>query len=281
MAESKPGTSGSTPRHPTANIVLRDDSPLADGVYAALYVRPDGAPWPAAVSVGRRPTFYPAHGPRLLEAHLIGFTGELTGEEAEVLLLWYLRPQRSFGSAEELTRQLRRDIDAACLLLCEGLSAAPKSRQRRSRGSAEPRRSHRSRASSPLRIEVGEAGDDLVADASTKATGSPVGIRSTVLDAEPGVASHLGRRRRRRRPRDRAGTGWSVNRGRVAALGVAVAAQHVELVGHLIGVGGEQVARVRVRATRRSVLRSPLPPIRIGGRGWLSGRGEQIVSASW
>ena len=110
---------------PTANIVLRDDCPLADGVYAALYVRPDGAPWPAAVSVGRRPTFYPAHGPRLLEAHLIGFTGELTGEEAEVLLLWYLRPQRSFGSAEELTRQLRRDIDAAGLLLCEGLSAPP------------------------------------------------------------------------------------------------------------------------------------------------------------
>ena len=65
---------------------------------------------------------YPAHGPRLLEAHLIGFSGELTGEEAEVLLLWYLRPQRSFGSSEELTRQLRCDIDAACQLLCEGLS---------------------------------------------------------------------------------------------------------------------------------------------------------------
>ena len=110
---------------PTANIGLGDDSLVPDGVYAGLYVRPNGSTWPAAVSLGRRPTFYPAQGARLLEAHLIGFSGELTGEEAEVVLLWYLRPQRSFGSAEELTRQLRCDIDAACQLLCEGLSAPP------------------------------------------------------------------------------------------------------------------------------------------------------------
>jgi riboflavin kinase/FMN adenylyltransferase len=110
---------------PTANIVLADGSAVADGVYAALYVRPDGTSWPAAVSVGRRPTFYVAQGARLLEAHLIGFSGELNGEEAVVLLLWYLRPQRTFGSAEELVRQLRRDIDAAGLLLCEGLTAPP------------------------------------------------------------------------------------------------------------------------------------------------------------
>jgi riboflavin kinase/FMN adenylyltransferase len=110
---------------PTANIPLGDDRLFADGVYAGLYVRPDGATWPAAVSLGRRPTFYPTQGARLLEAHLIGFSGELTGEEAEVLLLWYLRPQRSFGSSEELAGQLRRDIDAACQLLCEGLSAPP------------------------------------------------------------------------------------------------------------------------------------------------------------
>ena len=34
-------------------------------------------------------------------------------------------------------------------------------------------------------------------------------------------------------------------------------------------------------ATRRNVLRSPDPPIRIRGRGWLTGIGLQIVSASW
>ena len=126
MVESKPATSAvgaSAYQPPTSGSGTT--APFADGVYAALYVRPDGAPWPAAVSVGRRPTFYPAQGPRLLEAHLIGFSGELTGEEAEVVLLWYLRPQRSFGSSEELTRQLRCDIDAACQLLCEGLSAPP------------------------------------------------------------------------------------------------------------------------------------------------------------
>src|SRR5436190_1300090 len=87
---------------PTANLRLDDGCTVGDGVYGAMYVRPDGSRVPAAISVGRRPTFYGTHGCRLLEAHLLGFAGSLVGEEAEVRLVWYVRPQRAFASAVEL-----------------------------------------------------------------------------------------------------------------------------------------------------------------------------------
>jgi FAD synthase len=96
---------------PTANLPVDDDSDIVDGVYAAVYVRPDGTRFAAAVSVGRRPTFYRASGCRLLEAHLLGFAGTLVGEEAAVQLVWYVRPVRAFTSTDELVGQLRQDID--------------------------------------------------------------------------------------------------------------------------------------------------------------------------
>jgi riboflavin kinase/FMN adenylyltransferase len=97
---------------PTANIELDDDCDAADGVYAGLYRRPDGSTWPTAVSVGRRPTFYAESGRHLLEAHLVGFSGSLVGEDAMVELRWYLRPQRVFATSAELVTQLHRDIAA-------------------------------------------------------------------------------------------------------------------------------------------------------------------------
>jgi len=110
---------------PTANVVLDDDRVVPDGVYAATYTRPDGRRWPAAVSVGRRPTFYGERGVRLLEAHLVGFTGPLYGENAEVVLWWYLRRQRPFASPQELAGQLHRDIEAVGALIGDAQVVRP------------------------------------------------------------------------------------------------------------------------------------------------------------
>ena len=52
----------------------------ADGVYAGWYRRPDGSRHPAAISLGRRPTFYEDAELSLLEAHLLDFDGDLYGE---------------------------------------------------------------------------------------------------------------------------------------------------------------------------------------------------------
>jgi FAD synthase len=96
---------------PTANLPLDDDT-LEDGVWVAL-VRYDGSQWiPAAVSIGRRRTFYPGGGPRLLEAHLLDFHGDLYGVILEVYLLEKIRGQEHFPTVEALIDQMHHDVQA-------------------------------------------------------------------------------------------------------------------------------------------------------------------------
>jgi riboflavin kinase/FMN adenylyltransferase len=102
---------------PTANIAVADVglSP-ADGVYAAYVRTASGDRYGAAVSVGRRPTFAATEvvrDVRLVEAHLLGFEGDLYGGHLVVELVAELRPQQRFSGVEALTAQLRRDISRA------------------------------------------------------------------------------------------------------------------------------------------------------------------------
>ncbi|MFI5612211.1 riboflavin kinase [Amycolatopsis sp. NPDC051903] len=99
---------------PTANIALRDQSgQLGEGVWAGWAERADGTHVAAAVSVGRRPTYYGADGYRLVEAHLLDFKGDLYGETLTVWLGEHLRDQEKYGSGEELIAALDRDVAAA------------------------------------------------------------------------------------------------------------------------------------------------------------------------
>jgi len=96
---------------PTANVALPGDMLLpADGVYAGWYRRGDGARIAAAISVGRRPTFYDENGLLLVEAHLLDFEGDLYGEQAWVEVTDWIRGQERFASVEELVAALERDV---------------------------------------------------------------------------------------------------------------------------------------------------------------------------
>jgi riboflavin kinase / FMN adenylyltransferase len=96
---------------PTANVSLPDYIALpADGVYAGWYRRPDGVRRPAAVSLGRRPTFYEESGLRLLEVYLLDFDGDLYGEAAQVDFVAHLRSQARFESVQALVEQMDRDV---------------------------------------------------------------------------------------------------------------------------------------------------------------------------
>jgi riboflavin kinase / FMN adenylyltransferase len=98
----------------TANIAIPDEICLpADGIYAGWYLRPDGLARPAALSLGRRPTFYEDADSSVLEAHLLGFDGELYGEPARVRFVARLRDERRFDSVEALVEQMGRDCDEA------------------------------------------------------------------------------------------------------------------------------------------------------------------------
>ncbi|WP_113719793.1 riboflavin kinase [Arthrobacter dokdonensis] len=102
---------GRTVGFPTANIPLLDDQ-TEDGVWAAVVRTDSGRSWLAAVSIGRRQTFYAEAGRKLLEAHLLDFNEDLYGRQLTVTLTAKLREQQSFSSMNALTGQLRNDVTA-------------------------------------------------------------------------------------------------------------------------------------------------------------------------
>jgi riboflavin kinase/FMN adenylyltransferase len=103
---------------PTANVSVPGDILLpADGIYAGWYERPDSVVHPAAISLGRRPTFYEEAHASLLEAHLLDFDGDLYGEHAKVRFASRLRGEERFDDVDALVAQMRRDCDAARRLL--------------------------------------------------------------------------------------------------------------------------------------------------------------------
>ncbi len=103
---------------PTANIPVPNVMAWpADAVYAGWCTRPDGERHPCAINIGRRPTFYEHAEQSLLEAHLIDFSGDLYGEEVAVAFTAFLRSERKFSGLDQLTEQLKVDIDDARNLL--------------------------------------------------------------------------------------------------------------------------------------------------------------------
>ncbi|BCW35944.1 hypothetical protein StoSoilA2_20000 [Arthrobacter sp. StoSoilA2] len=97
--------------YPTANLTVPDGE-IRDGVWAGtVRLRSEGedGAYVAAVSIGRRPTYY-RNGTRLLEAHLLDYAGDLYGRTVEVTLYSHIRTQRRFHGPDELAAQIRDDV---------------------------------------------------------------------------------------------------------------------------------------------------------------------------
>jgi len=114
---------GRTIGFPTANVEVPSEFSIpAEGVYAAWYVRDMGhgktMTLPAAVNIGRRPTFYENAPHALIEAHVIDQVGlDLYGEMARLKFVERLRGEQKFSGVDELKNQLQRDIEQARRLL--------------------------------------------------------------------------------------------------------------------------------------------------------------------
>ena len=102
---------GKVLEHPTANLIPEGKLLPPDGVYAAKAVLPEGC-FPAAVNIGKAPTFAYSEERRRVEIHLLDFSGDLYGRHLSVELLAYLRPEHAFPSPEALTEQIVKDIQA-------------------------------------------------------------------------------------------------------------------------------------------------------------------------
>jgi riboflavin kinase/FMN adenylyltransferase len=99
--------------YPTANVEVPNRCCLpADGIYAGTFVGVDGIEHMAALSLGRRPTFYESADSSLLEAYLLDFDGDLYGQAVKVRFVQHLRGEQKFDSVDALVAQIERDVDA-------------------------------------------------------------------------------------------------------------------------------------------------------------------------
>jgi riboflavin kinase/FMN adenylyltransferase len=74
----------------------------------------------AAISLGRRPTFYEDADASLLEAYVLDFDGDLYGQAVKVRFVDRLRGEEKFDSVDDLVAQMHRDVEAARRVLSSG-----------------------------------------------------------------------------------------------------------------------------------------------------------------
>lgn len=94
---------------PTANIVPESAEKLVpgNGVYATR-VSVEGGEWmPAMLNIGTNPTFQRQQ--TTIEAHIIGFEGDIYGRKVRVEFGRKLRDEQRFESVEALQKQLETD----------------------------------------------------------------------------------------------------------------------------------------------------------------------------
>lgn len=108
---------GRTLGFPTANLSAIATLLPAGGVYAARVTVADdahaGSVWPAAVHVGPSVTFGATE--PTVEAHLLGFRGDLYGTVVHVDFVERLRDTRGFSSVDDLVAQLTADAARAAV----------------------------------------------------------------------------------------------------------------------------------------------------------------------
>lgn len=99
---------------PTANVPVAAEILLpADGIYAGTVRTDDGVERPAAISLGRRPTFHADQAVSLLEAHLLDWSGDLYDRTVAVRFVERLRGEERFESVDALVEQMDRDCRRA------------------------------------------------------------------------------------------------------------------------------------------------------------------------
>ncbi|MEI6605947.1 MAG: bifunctional riboflavin kinase/FAD synthetase [Verrucomicrobiota bacterium] len=102
---------------PTANVALGEQLTPPDGVWAARVNLTEDVTMPGVANLGVRPTVDGAN--KVLEVHLLDFSGDLYGREIEVEFVKYLRPEQRFATLDLLRGQIAADASAARLCWCE------------------------------------------------------------------------------------------------------------------------------------------------------------------
>lgn len=103
---------------PTANLALADRQRLVPGrgVYAVwAELTGCGEPMPAMMNIGTRPTYNGSS--QTLEVHIIGYEGDLYGQDITVMFAERIRSEQPFDSPSALASQLQLDRKACIRIL--------------------------------------------------------------------------------------------------------------------------------------------------------------------
>lgn len=96
---------------PTANIDTGNLQLPPDGVWTACMIDSSGRRRDGVANLGTRPTVDGRR--RVLEVHLLDFSGDLYGKSLEVSFGKHLRAEMKFNGLDELRAQIARDVAAA------------------------------------------------------------------------------------------------------------------------------------------------------------------------
>ena len=95
---------------PTANLGLNNELLPPNGVYV-VRVNASGQSLNGVANLGTRPTIG-ENSKRVLEVHILDFSGDLYGQKIDVQLLEFLRPEIPFQNVDALKIQISKDVDA-------------------------------------------------------------------------------------------------------------------------------------------------------------------------
>jgi riboflavin kinase/FMN adenylyltransferase len=104
---------------PTANLEAKPSLALpGHGIYAT-FTHVNGKKFLSATNIGVRPTF--GEGKKLIETHLMDYSGDLYRKEIKVEFVKKLRDEQKFASIADLKTQIERDIREARAILAREL----------------------------------------------------------------------------------------------------------------------------------------------------------------
>ena len=99
---------------PTANINLQDELCPKTGIYAVT-IDCKGKTLKGVANIGYSPTFDDHL--FTVEVHILNFKGNIYGESVRINFIKRLRDEKKFNSLNELSDQIRKDIDEAARIL--------------------------------------------------------------------------------------------------------------------------------------------------------------------
>jgi len=109
---------GRTIGYPTANVKVSHNFKIIPktGVYA-VWAKTNNTIYPAMLNIGFRPTLNESAPQLSIEAHLIGFQGDIYDKEITLFFQSRIRDEVKFSGLEQLTKQLDNDREVVSKIL--------------------------------------------------------------------------------------------------------------------------------------------------------------------